>query len=182
MNPDIYNKQFFPDPRPASRGVDRRDARAAGRGSDASRRPSSGWPRSTTPHPALSVFDDPDAHYLTGGAVLPPVPAEAWRAARGRPGRWRSSARGPRPWSRAASATACVVLAAFPANAAWTNLPLKPEFVPLILRLVSYVAHAPDLEVPSTVPADGAAEIAVAGTWAPASGKVDRRPRATPPR
>ena len=41
-----------------------------------------------------------------------------------------------------------------------------------MLRLVSYASQAPDLVVPSTVPADGAAEIAVAGTWAPATAKV----------
>src|SRR5262249_49743742 len=62
--------------------------------------------------------------------------------------------------------------AAFPASAKWTNLPLKPEFVPLVLRLVQHAEHRPELEGPSVVPPDGVAEIAVAGTWAPATGRV----------
>jgi hypothetical protein len=31
----------------------------------------------------------------------------------------------------------------FPATTRWTNLPLKPEFVPLILRMVGYLEHRP---------------------------------------
>ncbi len=74
-----------------------------------------------------------------------------------------------------------MILAGFPATTRWTNLPLKPEFVPLLLRLVSYASQAPDLLVPSTVPADGAAEIAVAGTWAPATARViDPRAQSSP--
>ncbi len=131
-------------------------------------------------HPALSVFDDPDHHYLTTASFYRRFPitlaeprGSAWPLARfgtGAPALVENHL-----------GTGVVILAAFPATARWTNLPLKPEFVPLLLRLVSYASQAPDLVVPSTVPADGAAEIAVAGTWAPAVAKViDPRNQSSP--
>jgi hypothetical protein len=131
-------------------------------------------------HPALSVFDDPEAHYLTSAQFSRRFPlvvdthhSDAWPLAK--------FANGTPALVESRLGEGVVILAAFPATTRWTNLPMKPEFVPLALRLVSYVVHAPDLNVPSTVPADGAAEIAVAGTWAPASGKViDARGRTAP--
>lgn len=65
-----------------------------------------------------------------------------------------------------------VLLAAFPAHARWSNLPLKPEFVPLVLRMVSHVAQRPALDAPSVVLPDGKAEISVTADWEPAAGKV----------
>ncbi|HMC65007.1 MAG TPA: hypothetical protein VKI65_08705, partial [Gemmataceae bacterium] len=53
------------------------------------------------------------------------------------------------------------------------NLPLKPAFVPLVLRLVSHVQRRPEVEGPSVVPADSVAEIAVAESWLPASAQVN---------
>ena len=47
-----------------------------------------------------------------------------------------------------------VLLASFPATSKWTKLPLKPEFVPLVLRMVNYGEHRPAVEGPSVVPAD----------------------------
>jgi hypothetical protein len=65
-----------------------------------------------------------------------------------------------------------VILTAFPANAKWSNFTLKPEFVPLMLRMVSYVMRPSDISAPPVVPASAAAEIALANQWAPATGKV----------
>ncbi len=65
-----------------------------------------------------------------------------------------------------------MLLAAFPAHPRWGNLPLKPDFVPLILRLVSYAQHRPEAEAPPVVVADGTAEIAVNATWEPAEASV----------
>jgi hypothetical protein len=40
--------------------------------------------------------------------------------------------------------------------------------VPLVLRLAAYAEHRPEVEVPPSVTADGVAEMAVSGAWAPA--------------
>jgi hypothetical protein len=67
-----------------------------------------------------------------------------------------------------------VLLAAFPVNTRWTNLPARGghAFVPLVLRSVSYAQHRPELEGPITVPPNGVAEIAVTRAWGAATGKV----------
>jgi hypothetical protein len=170
VNAESYTGQFFPVPGQAGESLTA--ATLGPPAGDPVRRES--FVRLTTidfAHPALSVFDEPDHHYLTTASffrrfaiTLAGPRAAAWPLAR---------------FDTGACAlvenhlgTRIVILAAFPAMAKWTNLSLKPEFVPLILRLVSYVAQAPDLVVPSTAPADGAAEIAVAGTWAPALARV----------
>lgn len=66
-----------------------------------------------------------------------------------------------------------LVLAGFPLNAKWGNLPLSgAEFVPMMLRLVSFAQARPDAEGPAAVPPDGAAEFSVTGRWAPVAGRV----------
>jgi len=170
VNAESYSRQFFPVP-----GQPGETLTAATLGSpqgDLANHES--FVRLTSidfAHPALSVFDDPDHHYLTTASFFRRFPitlaeprGSAWPLARfgtGAPALIENHL-----------GTGVVILSAFPATARWTNLPLKPEFVPLLLRLLSYASQAPDLVVPSTVPADGAAEIAVAGTWAPAMAKV----------
>ncbi|MDR3638388.1 MAG: VWA domain-containing protein [Isosphaeraceae bacterium] len=171
VNPDLYNKQFFPVPGPQKEALTAAElGPAAG---DAAKRTT--YERLASidfAHPALSVFDDPDAHYLTSAHFSRRFPLKlnephgsSWPLAK--------FASGAPALVESRLGDGVVVLAAFPADTRWGNLPLKPEFVPLVLRLVSYATHAADLEVPSTVPADGAAEIAVAGTWAPVTGKVN---------
>lgn len=171
VNPDAYNKQFFPVPGPQH---ERLTAAALG--------PAAGDPKQRATferlasidfaHPALSVFDDPDAHYLTSAHFARRFPLQL-ADAHGSSWPLAKFASGAPALVESRLGDGVVVLAAFPADTRWGNLPLKPEFVPLILRLVSYATHAADLEVPSTVPADGAAEIAVAGTWAPVTGRVN---------
>jgi hypothetical protein len=178
VNPDVYNRQFFPVPgpqgerltaallKPPSGDLDKVETFERFAGIDFA-------------HPILSVFEDPEARYLRSvhfGRRLPMVlPAN-------RENTW--------PLAEFSDGTPALVesrfgdgrllLAAFPANAKWTNLPLKPEFVPLVLRMVSYLEYRPPLEVPSLVPADGVAEISVAGSWGAVSGKVtDAAGRAT---
>jgi len=65
-----------------------------------------------------------------------------------------------------------VLLAAFPANIKWTNLPVKPEFVPLILRMVAHVDHRADVDIPSVMAADAPAEILVSQTWSPVRAEI----------
>jgi hypothetical protein len=122
-------------------------------------------------HPALAVFDDPDGRYLRTvrfyrrfPLVLPEKRETTWPLAE------FSTGTAALVESRFGDGT--VLVAAFPATTKWTNLPLKPEFVPLLLRLVSHVEHRPEVEGPSVIPAGGAAEIAVAAAWAPVEGRV----------
>jgi hypothetical protein len=67
-----------------------------------------------------------------------------------------------------------VLLAAFPANIRWTNLPARGghAFVPLVLRSVSHVQHRPEVEGPLTVSPNGVAEIGVTRAWGAVSGRV----------
>src|SRR5262249_11763857 len=58
-----------------------------------------------------------------------------------------------------------VLLAAFPVHPRWGNLPLLPEFVPLMLRLVAHCQHHPEAEVSSVVVAEGPAEVALSSSW-----------------
>jgi hypothetical protein len=170
VNPDVYNKQFFAVPGPMKE-------RLVG----ANLSPPSGdaqkfdtfvqFTSIDFAHPVLAVFDDRESRYLTTAnfyrrfpIVLEEGRADCWPLTRFSPkepalveGRFRDGK---------------VLLAAFPASSKWTNLPLKPEFVPLVLRMVNYVEHRPDVESPSVVPSDGAAEIAVAANWKPVFGKV----------
>jgi hypothetical protein len=64
------------------------------------------------------------------------------------------------------------VVASFPANTRWSNLPLKPEFVPLVLQLVGHLASASELDGPSAITAGATARITVDPEWAPVRGKV----------
>ncbi|HEX5445272.1 MAG TPA: VWA domain-containing protein, partial [Pirellulales bacterium] len=170
VNHDQYNQQFFPVPGPlkeqlvAARlnppvgDLQKFDTFVSLSSVDYS-------------HPVLSVFNDPESRYLTTASFYRHFPLalaeqhdHCWSLARFAPkepalveSRFREG---------------LVLLAGFPANAKWTNLPLKPEFVPLLLRMVNYVEHRPDVEAPSVVAADGPAHIAVASNWSPVTGKV----------
>ncbi|HVX15652.1 MAG TPA: VWA domain-containing protein [Pirellulales bacterium] len=170
VNPDVYNKQFFAVPGPLN---ERLVSATLGPPAGDVQNPDTFVQMTSLDyaHAVLSAFEDREARYLTTANFyrrFPIVPDEnstnALPLAKFSPkepalveGRFRDGK---------------VLLAAFPATSKWTNLPLKPEFVPLILRLVNYVEHRPDVEAPSVVPADVEAEIAVAANWAPVHGKV----------
>lgn len=65
-----------------------------------------------------------------------------------------------------------VVLAAFAAEPAWTNLPLRPEFVPFVLRLVRDAARLTSPTLPGAVAAGAVARVAVPDGWGLASGTL----------
>lgn len=181
VNPDAYNKQFFPGPGPQNEPLSAATLGPA-EGDPAKRETFERLASVDYAHPALAVFDEPDAHYLTTATFSRRFPLKLTRP-HGTTWPLAKFGTGAPALVESRFGDGVVLLAAFPATVKWTNLPLKPEFVPLVLRMVSYVTHAPDLGVPSTVPADGAAEISVAGTWAPAAGKVtDTRGRISPVR
>jgi hypothetical protein len=170
VNPDVYNTQFFPVPGPQGERL-----------TGVTLAPPEGDPDKVESferlavidfaHPALTVFDDPEGKYLRSlrfyrrfKVTMPEKRANAWPLA--------EFTTGAVALVESRLGDGLVVLAAFPATTKWSNVPLKPEFVPLMLRLVQHVEHRPELEGPSVVPPDGVAEIAVAGTWAPATGRV----------
>jgi hypothetical protein len=170
VNPDVYNKQFFIQPGPLKE-------RLVG----ATLSPASGDAQTYDTfvqftsldyaHPVLSVFDDREARYLTTANFYRRFPLIVEEDAANCLPLARFSPKEP-ALVEGRFHDGKVLLAAFPASSKWTNLPLKPEFVPLVLRMVNYVEHRPDVEAPSVVPADGEAEIAVAADWNPVEGKV----------
>lgn len=178
VNYDVYNKQFFAVPGPLK---ERLTPVEMGPPLGDPQKPETFVELSVVDfaHPALAVFDDPDARYLTTAHFSRRFPLTFDEAT---PGAWALARFSPKQAALVESRfrDGAVLVAAFPMHAKWTNLPLKPEFVPLVLRLVNYLEHRPELDAPSVVPADGAAEVAVAGDWSPLSGRViDGERRAT---
>jgi hypothetical protein len=115
-------------------------------------------------HPVLSVFDDREARYLTKVAVYRRFPLKL-PAERGNTWPLLEFANGSAALVESRYGDGRVILAAFPMTSKWTNLPLKPEFVPLVLRLVSHIRTRAGVEGPSVVTANGVAEISVAKEW-----------------
>jgi hypothetical protein len=76
-----------------------------------------------------------------------------------------------------------VVVAGFPVNRQWSNLPTEngKEFVPLMLRLISRVQHRAELEAGSAVMPGDVVEISATGAWGGAACTVtDPQNVATP--
>jgi hypothetical protein len=172
VNPTRYNAAFFPVPGP--QGERLTDAALDTPKGDPEKLETFESVTVDVNHPALSVFDNPDPdarHFQTVrvyrrfGIVLPKKKGNAWPLAR------FAGAKAPAlVESRHGDGT--VILSAFPAHPRWGNLPLKPDFVPLVLRLVSHAEHRPEAEVPPVVVADGTAEVSVSAVWAPAEATV----------
>ncbi len=115
-------------------------------------------------HPVLSVFENREARYLTKVSVYRRFPLKL-PAERGNTWPLLEFANGTAALVESRYGDGRVILAAFPMSSKWTNLPLKPEFVPLVLRLVSHIRTRAGVEGPSVVAANGVAEISVAKTW-----------------
>lgn len=183
VNPDTYNKQFFTvdgSQQPALIAVRLGQPEGDPNKADTFEHLAA----IDFSHPVLSVFDAPDRRFFQTvhfqkrfPLLLPEKKADnVWPLA-------TFARRGTPALVESRYGDGTVLVAAFPANTRWTNLPARGgnEFVPLLLRSVSYAQHRPALEVPAVVPAEGSAEIAVAGTWHPATGTVtDPAGRVTP--
>jgi hypothetical protein len=172
VNPDTYNKVFFPVPGPQGENL-----------TAATLGPAEGDPNKLESferlaaidfsHPALAVFNNADSdarHFKTVSVYkrfklqLPAKRGNAWplmKFSSGAPALVESRL-----------GDGIVILSAFPAHRRWTNLPVKPDFVPLILRLASHVEHRPEVEVSPVVVADSTAEISVSNTWSPVEANV----------
>ncbi len=122
-------------------------------------------------HPVFSVFANSEQRYLTKLKIyrhfrfkLPETRANAWPLV--------EFEDGSPVILESVYGNGRTLLTAFPLNTKWSNLPMKPEFVPLVLRMIGYVKRKSDVDGPLVVPADGTAEFVVSQDWAPAEGTV----------
>jgi hypothetical protein len=175
VDPNVYNTQFFAVPGPqkerltaASMGPAEGDAEKAATFERLA--------KVDFAHPVLTVFEDAEARYLSTAHFYRWFPltidTTSGNGASGNAWTLAEFSTGTPALVESHFGDGMVLLAAFPATPRWTNLPLKPEFVPLVLRLASHLEYRPDLETPSVVAADSQAEIGVSDEWAPAFAKV----------
>lgn len=172
VQPAIYNDQFFPIPGPQGERLTAAKLGAV-EGDPDKVETFESLAAIDFSHPALSVFDNPDPdtrHFKTVRIYkrykieMPPKKGNAWPLAR--------FGNGSPALVESRLGDGSVILAAFPANTKWGNLPTKPDFVPLALRLVAHLEHRPDAEVSPMVLADGVAEVSTGLTWEPAEAQV----------
>lgn len=175
VNPDSYNQQFFALPNVTDRRFipidfgppvgDVNDSQQAQRFASESL---------DFAHPVLSVFDTPQSRYLTNARFYRRVAVKVPPADSDRRNFWTLAtfSDGQPALIESWFGEGRMLIAAFPASSKWSNLPLKPEFVPLLLRMVAHVEHRPGLESPSVVPPVGKAELGVAKDWEPVRGSV----------
>ena len=172
VNIDTYNKQFFPVPNLPEKRLTAVDlGKPEGDINNPNEFEKLGGDSIDYAHPVLSIFENSQIRYLTTARFFRRYPLEI-------PAERRNC------WAIAAFSSGApalveswygdgiVLLAGFPINSKWSNLPMKPEFVPLILRMVSHVEHRHELEAPSVVSPEGKGEVGVARDWEPVSGKV----------
>ena len=179
VNHDAYTKQFFPSPEiPDQAFVAAELTVPEGDPNNAATHRRLG--AIDFAHPVFSVFADSEQRYLTKLKIyryfsykLPEERGNSWPLVEfedGSPALLESAYGNGR-----------VLLTAFPLNTKWTNLPMKPEFVPLVLRMIGHVKRPSDVDGPLVVPADGTAEFIVSQEWSPAEGTVtDAQGRVTP--
>ena len=179
VNPETYNTQLFVGPTlPESKLLSAQLGAAVGDPDKAETFQRLG--AIDLAHPVFSVFANADQPYLTQVNVYRRFPltlaeedGNAWPTV--------EFADGSPALLESRFGTGRVLVSAFPLNTRWSNLPMTPEFVPLVLRMISHVRRPDDLESPSVVSAGGTAEFTVSPTWTPANGKVtDIRGRVTP--
>jgi len=170
VKPDVYNKQFFPAlQRPHEQLLSVQLGPIEGNPDKIEEHEH--FAAIDFAHPIFSVFSGSDEPYLTKVKVyrrfpiqFPEEPGNSWPVAE-----FSNSAPA---FVESTFGEGRVLLSAFPFNTKWANLPLKPEFVPLVLRMVGHVKRPADVLGPSVVPADAPAEFVVSQNWAPASAKV----------
>lgn len=179
VNPDLYNTKFFPSPEvPDEQFVSAKITAAQGDPNNADTFAKFG--AIDFAHPIFSVFEGTEQRYLTKVNVYQRFPVELPED-RGNTWPLVEFEDGSAAVLESTYGNGRVLISAFPLNTKWSNLPMKPEFVPLVLRMISHVKRLNDVNGPSVVPADGTAEFVVSQQWAPASGKVtDIQGRITP--
>jgi len=162
----VYNKQFFPTPGPQADSLTGADLDFPV-GDERKPGPVERLGTLDFQHPIWNVFADPAVKHFATVRFYTHIPLKA------------ASGRVLATWSGGAPALVenryrrgTVLLAGFPANARWSNLPLKPEFVPLVLRMVNYAQRPPAVIAPAVASAEGVTEFAVAPEWGAATGTI----------
>jgi hypothetical protein len=172
VNPEVYSKQFFPNPNDTKAPM-LAASLAAAVGDPTKTETFSKFANVDFSSEILSVFTGGKTPYLTRVQVyrhfpltLPEERGSSWPLI--------SFAGSDAPALIEGSyGDGHIVLSAFPFHSKWTNLPMRPEFVPLVLRMVSHVMKQPELSGPSVVGAGGTAEFfAEEAGWDPVSAKV----------
>ncbi len=173
-NLDVYNKQFFPVPEvpgefltPVQLG--------APQGDPEKRETFDALASLDYTNPALAVFDDPDraVPYFKNVQFFRRFPLTIPdKNARAAP--LAEFAKGGLALVENRYNDGLVIVAGFPVNRKWSNLPTDngKEFVPLLLRLISRAQHRPEVEAPSAVLPGGLTEFSVTGAWAPAELRI----------
>jgi hypothetical protein len=182
VNPDVYNTRFFPVPgvpgeflTPVQLGQPQGDPDKLDTFDHLASIDYS--------HPVLSVFDDPQRKepYFKNVLIYRRFPlkladkkAKIWPLA--------EFGAGGLALVENQHGDGLVVVAAFPVNRKWSNLPTEngKEFVPLALRLISRIQHRAELEAKSSVAPGDPVEISATGAWNPAAARVtDPKGRST---
>jgi len=163
VNPDRYNKPFFAVPGTTDQFLTAAQLLPA-TGDINSSATFERFAAIDFAHPVLSVFENREARYLTKVSIYRRFPLKLPEE-RGSTWPLIEFSNGSAALVESRFGDGRVVLAAFPMTSKWGNLPLKPEFVPLVLRLMSHVRQRGGVEGPSVVAANGVAEISVAKTW-----------------
>lgn len=110
----------------------------------------------TATHPVMQPFSDVDQPYFAGVRVFRLAPLQAQDGGGARDVLLRLQDGTPL-LATMPMGTGRVVLSALPADPSWSNLPLKSEFVPLLLRTVTYARRRPPVDVlPSVRPGEPA--------------------------
>ncbi len=119
-------------------------------------------------HPVLSVFDERGRDYFTTARLYRYYPIEPPQAAAGGAGSVavlmrtvsRDAVLVQTRWGRGH-----IMVAGFAATANWSNVPLKAEFVPLLLRAVSQLRRASPIVVVNAVRPHEPARIQLGDDW-----------------
>ena len=121
-------------------------------------------------HPVFDAFADPERRYFATVRLFRyfPIQAPAVANAPGPLGSgrvlMRSTGRVP-VLVESALGEGKLLVAGFPATPDWSNLPLKPEFVPMLLRAVAYLQRPAQAHTPATVRPGQPAPIRLTGQW-----------------
>jgi len=119
-------------------------------------------------HPVLSAFDDPELDSFSTVQLYRYFPIEADATATGTA---KVLVRLPDQTPilvEAAMGEGKILLAGFAATPNWSNLPLKPEYVPLLLRSVAYLRRPTQAQVQPAVRPHMPASLRLTESWSQA--------------
>ncbi|MCC6580815.1 MAG: VWA domain-containing protein [Phycisphaeraceae bacterium] len=115
-------------------------------------------------HPVLRCFDDPRQRYFAAARIYRHFPLKLPESDDASRVLMRYADRAPAMVELRVGAGK-LLLTSFPASPAWSNVPLKPEFVPLLLRSVEYLRRMPRAAVASVVPPGEPAVVTLTSRW-----------------